>query len=427
MIVTVVAILLFLMLMGVPIGFSLAISGAIGLWWVSDLNTVMGILGTVPYRSCADYILTVIPMFILLAEIASRSGIAKELFNLANKWIGHLPGGVGIATIMATAAFGAMAGTSSAAAAAFSRIAIPEMLRLGYKDYIAAGVVAASGTFAIMIPPSLTLVVYGMLTENSIGKLLVAGIIPGLLTAFSYAVGMFLIAKFVPGAVKDTQPFSWRERLTGLYNLFPLVILVFIIMGGLYSGIATPTEVGSLGAFAAIGISIFMRRIKSREVIDSLKQTVIIATMIFTIIIGAMIFGYFMTLTQLPQRLILAISSAGMSRWSVIAILVVVYLGLGCFFDQLAILLLTIPLTYPLIISLGFDAIWFGIVFTKLTEMGLVSPPLGLNCYVVSGTTKIPVTTVFRGASMFLVFDLIVILLLLFVPSLSTFLPSLMK
>jgi C4-dicarboxylate transporter, DctM subunit len=427
MIVITIVIMLILMLVGVPIAFSLAISGCIGLWLVGDWTTVMGILSSVPYRTCASYVLTVIPMFILLAEVTSRSGLAKELFDLANKWIGHLPGGVGIATIMASAGFAAMAGTSSASAAVFSRIAIPEMQRLGYKDHIAAGVVTVAGTLAIMIPPSLTLVLYGILTETSIGKLLIAGIIPGLLTAFNFSLGIYLIAKFVPGAVKDVAPFSWKERFTGLKDLLPLVVLVFIIMGGLYSGLATPTEVASLGSLAAFIICFAMGRLKPREAVDSLKQTAIIATMIFSIIIGAMIFGYFTTMTQVPQHLINAISAAGISRWGVIAILVVVYLILGCFFDQLAILLLTVPLTFPLITSLGFNAIWFGIVFTKLTEMGLVTPPLGLNAYVVSGTSKIPITTVFRGASMLLIFDVITLLLLLFIPSLSTFLPSLMK
>ena len=427
MIVIPIAIMLILMLVGVPIAFSLAISGSIGLWLVADFNTVIALLGSVPYRTCASYVLTVIPMFILLAEVISRSGLAKELFDLANKWIGHVPGGVGIATIMASAGFAAMAGTSSASAAVFSRIAIPEMQRLGYKDHIAAGVVTVAGTLAIMIPPSLTLVLYGVLTENSIGKLLIAGIIPGLLTAFNFALGIYLIAKFVPGAVKDVAPFSWKERFTGLINLLPLVVLVFIIMGGLYSGIATPTEVGSLGALSAFVICILMRRIKSKEIVESLKQTVIISTMIFSIIIGAMIFGYFTTMTQVPQNLLNAIKSAGISPWGVIAILVVVYLILGCFFDQLAILLITVPLTYPLITSLGFNPIWFGIVFTKLTEIGLVTPPLGLNAYVVSGTSKIPLTTVFRGASMLLVFDGITLLILLFFPILSTYLPSLMK
>jgi tripartite ATP-independent transporter DctM subunit len=284
-----------------------------------------------------------------------------------------------------------------------------------------------AGTLAIMIPPSLTLVLYGLLTETSIGKLLIAGIIPGLLTAFNFAVGIYLIAKFVPGAVKDVAPFSWKERLTGLKGLLPLIALVIIIMGGLYSGIATPTEVASLGSLAAFVICFAMGRLKASQAAEALKQTAIISAMIFSIIIGAMIFGYFTTLTQVPQHLINAISAAGISRWGVIAILVVVYLILGCFFDQLAILLLTVPLTFPLITSLGFNAIWFGIVFTKLTEMGLVTPPLGLNAYVVSGTSKIPLTTVFRGALMLLVFDVITLILLLFIPSLSTFLPSLMK
>jgi C4-dicarboxylate transporter, DctM subunit len=416
-----------LMLVGVPIAFSLAISGCIGLWLIGDFGNVMTLLGTVPYRTCAAFLLTVIPMFILLAEITSRSGLAKELFDLANKWIGHWPGGVGIATILAAAGFAAMAGTSSASAAVFSRIAIPEMQRLGYKDHIAAGVVTVAGTLAIMIPPSLTLVVYGILTETSIGKLLIAGVIPGLLSAFMFTMGIFLIAKFVPDAVKSVPAFSWKERFAGLVNLLPLIVLIIIIMGGLYSGIATPTEVAALGAFSALIICLIMRRINAKEFASCLKHTVIVATMIFSIIIGAMIFGYFTTLTQVPQNLINYIKGAGFSPWSVIAILVVVYLFLGCFFDQLAILLLTIPLTFPLITSLGYNPIWFGIVFTKLTEIGLVTPPLGLNAYVVSGASKIPLTTVFSGASMLLAFDAITLALLLFFPILSTYLPSLMK
>lgn len=423
----VIGLMLILMFLAVPIGFTLAITGCIGLWMVDGFGTVMAIAGTVPYRTTADFVLTVLPMFILLAEFISRSRLAKDLFDLANRWIGHFRGGVGIATIMASAGFAAMAGTSSAAAAVFSRIAIPEMQRLGYQDDIAAGVVTVAGTLAIMIPPSLTLVVYGMLTETSVGKLLVAGVIPGIISAINLAIGVWVYAKVVPEAVPTAPRCKWADRFRGMGSLLPLIVLVLIIIGGLYTGVATPTEVGALGALSALVMCVLMRRLAYGEVAAALRHTVMIATMIFTIIIGAMIFGYFLTLTQAPQHLMTQIKQSGLPPWAVIGVLVVIYLILGCFIDQMAILLLTMPITFPLVVSLGYDPIWFGIVFTKLTEIGLVTPPMGLNGYIVSGTSGIPLARVFRGACILLMWDGFTLLLLLFIPSLSTFLPSLMK
>jgi len=421
-----IVLLVVLLFFGMPVAFSLAISGCVGLWLVDGFGSIINILSTSPYRT-ASFILTTIPMFILMAEFTSSGGLARELFNLANRWLGHLPGGVAISTVLASAGFGAMSGSSTASAATMSRIAIPEMLRFGYRRDVAAGVVTVSGTLAIMIPPSIPLVVYGITTETSIGKLLIAGIIPGLMTAAVYCIGIIVWTRMIPGAMKPVSPFSWKDRIESLKSLWPFLVLVLVVIGGMYSGLATASEVAALGALGALLICLFMRRIDLKGVIAAIGRTVITTTMIFTIIIGAMIFGYFLTMTQTTQNLVNYVGGLGVPNWLIMGILVVVYLILGCFMDQLAILLLTLPLTFPLVTSLGYDGIWFGIVVTKLAEIGLVTPPLGMNAYVVAATAKIPLDEVFKGIGVMLLFEFVTLALILNFPKLSLFLPSLMR
>ncbi|MCL6612007.1 MAG: TRAP transporter large permease [Peptococcaceae bacterium] len=423
----IVLFLLFLMFAGMPVGFAMGVSGVAGLFLKGGPDAILSIMSNAPYRTAANYALSTVPMFIFMAEIVSRANIVREVFTAAEKWLGRIPGGLAIATVIASAGMGAMSGSSTASAACMSSIAIPEMRKAGYSMPVSAGVVTVAGTLAIMIPPSIPLVIYGIVTETSIGKLLIAGIIPGLLTTLIYSIGIITWNKARPGIMPVGRSFSWREKFESLRPLWAFLILGSIVIVSLYAGIATPTEAAAVGAFGAALISLLMRRVDLRGLYEAALATVKITTMIFTIIIGAMVCGYFFTLTQAAQNMIGYIAASQIPAWAIMGSLVILYLVLGCIMDQIAILLLTLPLTFPLVMNLGYDAIWFGIIVTKLAEIGLVTPPIGMNAYVVSATVKVPLHEVFSGTGVMLVFETLTLALLMAFPAIATWLPSMMK
>lgn len=424
---TILLLMLLFLFLGMPVGFAMGVAGIIGLFLEGGPSAVISIMSNAPYRSVANITLSTVPMFIFMAEIVSRANIVQEVFDAAKKWLGKTPGGLAIATVVASAGMGAMSGSSTAAAACMSSITIPEMRRAGYDLRVAAGVVTVAGTLAIMIPPSIPLVIYGIVTETSIGKLLIAGILPGVMTALIYSVGIIFWNKCKPGIMPAGQAFPWREKFASLKPLWAFLILGSVVIVTLYFGIGTPTEAAAIGAFGAAAISLVTRRIDLKGIYAAALQTAKITAMIFTIIIGAMVVGYFFTLTQAPQNVIKAIGGAGLPLWAVMGLVVILYLFLGCIMDMIAILLLTLPLTFPLIMHLGLDPIWFGIIVTKLSEVGLVTPPVGMNAYVVSATVKAPLDDVFRGTGVMLMFEAITIALLLAFPIIATWLPSFMK
>lgn len=421
----VIFLLLLFLYIGMPVGFALGASGIAGLFLTNGLSPVLGIMSTVPYREASHYTLTTVPLFILMANFIARSGVVEECFAAARRWLEKLPGGLAIATMIASAGVGAMSGSSTAAVASMSTITIPEMRKYGYSDKISAGVVTVAGTLAIMIPPSIGLILYGLITENSIGKLFMAAVIPGLLTALIYCAGILIWAMVSKNAIPvSTGTSSWKERWLSLKPLWAFIVLVLTVLGSIYLGIATPTEAASIGAFGALVISIVRGRMSWEIFRSAVVRTVHITTMIFVIIIGAMIFGYFLTITQAPQNLIRCIGALDSPPWFIFGVLMVMYIILGTILDQVAILLITLPLVYPLIINLGYDPIWFGIIAIKLGEVGLVTPPIGMNAYVVNATTNIPLEVIFRGVAMLLVFEAVSIVLLLAFPGLSLWLPS---
>lgn len=420
----IILLMLVFMFLGMPVAFSLGVSGLIGLWFVGGLDSVGSVLSTVPFRTAAHYTLTTLPMFILMAQFIAASRIVDDIFNAAQRWLERLPGGLAIATIFAAAGMAAMAGSSTASAASLSSIAIPQMCKYGYSRKVAAGVVTVAGTLAIMIPPSIAFVVYGIVTETSIGKLLIAGIIPGFITAGMYILGILLWNKLQPGSMpRPTQLYSWKERWVSLKPLWAFIILSMTVIGSMYVGLATPTEAS---AFGALVIPLALRRITKAGFTQAVLGSVKISTMIFTIIIGAMIFGYFLTLTQTTQSLIRFLGGLPVSPAAIFSLIVVLYLVLGCIMDQIAILLITLPLTFPLVTSMGYDPIWFGVIITKLTEIGLITPPVGMNAYVVSATAKIPLEEVFKGTGILLLVEFISLAILMAFPILSTYLPSMM-
>lgn len=414
------------MLLGMPVAFALLSAGAIGLY-IIDSNSLFGLLTTTPYSSVASFTLCTIPLFILMAEFLARAGFAKDLYSACNKWVGQLPGGLGVSSILSCALMGSMSGSTTATAAAMSRIAIPEMDRHGYNRVISTGIIAFGGTIAGMIPPSIGIIIYGIQTETSIGKLLIAGIVPGILLTLLLSFGIYLRAKLNPDWAPVGPSFSWHEKFTSLKSLWPVIIIILIVIGSIYSGFATATESAALGAVGAAMIGVFSKRLNVNGILEALMATIRTTTMIFTIVIGAMVFGYYLTITGLTQDLVNTLTSFSMSNLGVLLMILLVYLILGFFMDAIAILLLTLPLTFPVIVELGYDPIWFGILVILMVEIGLVTPPLGVNAFVVSSITKEPIQNVFKGAIYMVFIALIVLALIIIFPDIATWLPSTIK
>ncbi|MBM4763357.1 TRAP transporter large permease [Bacillus sp. B15-48] len=419
-----ILLLISLILIGMPIGFVLLITGSIGLYLVSGFDILQSYLSTSAYRSVNNFTFSAIPLFILMAHFISKSKIADDLFDSILKWFGHLPGGAGISTIFGSAGFGALSGSSLAATSVMSQIAVPKMITSKYSPSFASGLVAtATGTLAVMIPPSIPLVLYGIQTETSIGKLLIAGIFPGLLLASL----LCLTVIFVGIKQKSmTEKYPWKERFLSLKFVWPVVILVFFVIGIIYLGIATPTESAAFGATGALVIGLLARRLKFKDIVDSLLTTIRQTGMIFIIIIGSVIFSYFITLSRIGNDILEFIQASGFPAWTVLLLVILLYLGLGLFMDLLASMLITLPLVFPLITSLGYDPIWFGIIVVLVLEIGLVTPPVGINLFITSQHTGIPVQKVFLGSVPFIGVLLLSILILCFFPQIALYLPSLM-
>jgi C4-dicarboxylate transporter, DctM subunit len=422
----IMVLLISLIALGMPIAFTLAFCGALGLYLEVGLPSMFSVLQTTPYRTAASFLLSTVPLFILMAELLARGDIVQKLYRACYLWVGHIRGGLALAAIAASVGFAVLSGSSTAAAAAMSRISMPEMRRYGYSESFALGVIAVGGTLSIMIPPSLPLIIYGVLTETSIGRLFLAGILPGALTALSYVITIIIQVKRNPDIAPPTEKHSWSDRLSSLPGTSPAIVLVFLVLGGIYSGAITATEAAAVGAAGAFFISVIVGGLRWKGIREAFSATLTTTSMIFAIIIGAMIFGYFLAITQVPQALVLWVGELPLPSWIILLIIILLYLVLGFFIDQIAILILTLPLIFPLVLSLGYDPIWFGIILTKTVEMGLVTPPLGLNVFVACGATNARVEDGFRGVGPFLLGDLVVIILLIVFPSIATFLPSLM-
>lgn len=413
-----------LLLLGIPVGFALAISGSLGLFLHSGFGVMLGILQTTPYTSAASFILIAIPMFILMAEFAANSGMTEKTFRASNYWLGHMPGGLAIATVIASTGLAAISGSSTAATATMAKTAVGEMRKYNYKASFAVGVVSLAGTLAIMIPPSIVLIIYGILTEVPIGPLLIAGIIPGIITAIGYLISIVVWAKKWPEDAPQIEKYPLKDRINSLRGIWPMFLLIVFMIVAIYSGAVTPTEAGAVGASAALLIGLLMVGLNVSGIKEALSQTAQTTSMIFMIVIGAMIFGYFVTVTQLTQTILQYINALPFSPYAIMAIIILIYLILGTFMDQLAILFLTIPITFPISQALGFDPIWFGIIVTKTVEVGLITPPLGMNVFIASKAANVPVVEGFKGVSRLLIIEVIILIILFCFPALSTWLPQ---
>ena len=420
----VTALLFLLLINGAPVAFVMLATGILGIWLVGGPFPVIGVLSTAPYESVATYTLSTLPMFILMGEFLTSGRFTRDIFNASYKWLGHLQGGLGYAAISGGVMLAAVTGSSTAAASTLASAAYPEMKRYGYKDSFSTASLAVVGTLAILIPPSVTLIIYGILTETSVGALLMAGIVPGILTAIGFVAAIKVSVSRDPDlAPIAPERSTLAERMRSLRTVWPVALLMFAMLAGIYTGAITVTEVGAVGATLAFVIALTMRRLTRESALQAIVRTARSSAMILTIIACASVFGIFITLTRVPQELLEFVQASGLNRWAVLAIIMVALLVLGFFLDQLAILVLTLPIIFPVLSGLGFNPVWLGVLVIKTVEIGLVTPPMGLNCFVVSSVTGVPVHRVFRGLLVFLVFDVTMLVILIAFPELTLMLP----
>ncbi len=424
--------LVVLVLIGVRVAFAAALIGLFGLITLQaqrlgfdkGLLVAMKLAGTVPHSKSTTYALSLIPTFILIGYLAYYAGLTKSLFEAAKRWVGWLPGGLGVATVFATAGFAAVSGASVATSAVFARIAIPEMLKVGYDKAFAAGVVAAGGTLASLIPPSAILVIYAIIVEQSVGQLLLAGFLPGLVSALIYAGIVIGLAKWRKNLGPPVGGFTWRQRFESLPGAMPIFAVVAIIIYCIYFGWGTPTEAGALGAFVVLVMAVW-KGMRWKELKSALMESAKLTVMIFTIIWGVLLYVRFLGYAGLPETFAEWIAGLDQPRIVTLLMILAAYAILGMFMDAIGMLLLTLPVVYPAVIALGYDPIWFGIIVVKMAELCLITPPIGLNCFVVAGVRPdISVQDVFRGASPFFVADVLTVAVLIAFPEIVLWLPK---
>ncbi len=411
-----------------PIGFVMAAVGFVGFGSLVSFDAALNLLARDVFDVFGSYSLTVIPLFVFMGQLAFHSGISSRLFDAAYKFIGHLPGGLAMATIGACAGFSAICGSTNATAATMAAAALPEMKRYDYKPGLATGVVAAGGSLGILIPPSVIFIVYGIMTQQSIGKLFVAGILPGILLTLLFAATIALWVTLKPDLAPRGPRFTGREKLTSLSGLGETLLLFVIIMGGLFVGFFTPTEAGAVGAFSTLAIAVFRKQIDWKGFVTALRETTRITCMILVIVTGATVFGHFLAVTRIPFEIAGWIAGFDLPPWMIMMFIILTYLVGGCLIDSLALIMLTVPIFFPVVLHLGFDPIWFGVVIVLITQIGVITPPVGINVYVVSGVARdVPLDVIFRGVVPLLLALVIGTLLLIPFPWIALFLPSLMK
>jgi tripartite ATP-independent transporter DctM subunit len=414
-----------LMLLRVPVGMAMGLVGVTGYSAIVGLEPALKLVGQTSMRTVTDYNFGVIPMFMLMGAFVSVSGLSKEMFRAADAFVGHLRGGLAIATVVACGGFAAICGSSVATAATFATVAYPEMRRFGYPQSFSTGVIAAGGTLGAMLPPSTVLAVYAILTQQDIGKLFMAGILPGLLAICMYVLTVALVVQLRPGWLPAGRAMPLRERLLALRDVWAPVLLFVFVIGGLYGGFFTPTEAGGVGAAGAYLLGALRGRLDRRQARAALLQATRTSAAVFTVLIGALLFGYFLTITQAPQQLTALLTGLGVGRYGVLVLIMLMYLVLGCLMDAMAMIILTVPIIFPVITALGFDPIWFGIIIVMTVELGLIHPPVGMNVFVIKSVVKeVSFTTIFKGVLPFVATDILRLAILIAFPVIALWLPG---
>jgi tripartite ATP-independent transporter DctM subunit len=423
-----IGLLVALFLLRMPVAFAMALVGLLGFASLSSPEAALNLLGLDIFDSFSSYPLSVIPMFILMGTFAFASGISQRLYKTAYAWIGHRRGGLTVATVFACAGFGAICGSSTATAATMGKIALPEMKKYKYDDTLATGTVAAAGTLGILIPPSTVLIVYGILTEQSIGKLFVAGILPGVLLSIFFAATVAFLCWRNPSIGPPGAPTSWKEKLKTLTGIIEALLLFLLAIGGLFLGWFSPTQAGAIGAGGALLIGLARRQLSWRTFIEASREGLRTSCMVIFIITGAVIFGHFMAVSRIPFILADWLGGLPIHPMAVMAVIVFIYFLGGFFMDAMGLIVVTVPIFFPLVEKLGFDPIWFGVIIVLVGEMGVITPPVGVNVFVIKGIAPdIPLYRIFRGILPFLLALIIFTILIIIFPQIATFLPSLVS
>lgn len=409
----------------VPIGIAMGIVGVGGFASIAGWGPALNLLAISPLRTVTDYNLSLIPMFILMGVLATNSGMSRELFRAGQAWLGRYKGGLALATIGACGGFAAICGSSVATAATMSKVALPEMRRYGYRDEIATGVIAAGGTLGILIPPSVVLAVYAFITEQDVGQLFIAGVIPGLLAVIMY---MATVRLAYGNELPAGTPVSLGDRLRSLSGIWAVLLLFISIIGGIYAGVVTPTEAAAAGAFITALIGVIRGRLDATSIMHSLIEALRTTVSIFTVLIGALLFGYFLAITQSPQKITSILISLDLGNYGTLLLILAFFLVLGCILDAMAMIILLVPIVFPIITQLGFDPIWFGIIIVMTVELGLITPPVGMNVFVINSIA--PDTNllgIFKGVMPFVLIDLLRLALLIAFPAIVLYLPQTMQ
>jgi C4-dicarboxylate transporter, DctM subunit len=427
-----IIIMILMFLTRMPVAFVMASVGFVGFSCMISTDAALVLLSRNVYETFDSYDLTTIPLFILMGQLGFNSGISKRLYDAGYKFMGSVRGGLAMATVTACTAFGAVCGSSPATAATMATVGLPEMKRYGYDDELATGSVASGGGIGMIMPPSVVLIIYGILTEQSIGALFVAGIFPALLVTLLFILCIYIRCRISPEQGPPGERFSWLEKFKALLGLGETLLVFTLVIGGIFIGLFTPTEAAALGAFFMLVIALVRRQISWQGFIKSLMETLRTSCMVLMLIAGAVIFGKFLAVTRIPFEIAGWVAGLEMSPVLVMGVIIGIYFIGGCFMDALAFVTLTVPIFFPVVMELGFDPIWFGIIIVMVTEMGVITPPVGINVYVVYGVAKnvlkeeIPLEKIFKGIFPFLIAVVVGVIILIFVPSIILFLPNLM-
>jgi tripartite ATP-independent transporter DctM subunit len=420
--------LLILLAASLPVGFVMAVVGLAGFAMMVSPQAAMSMATSDLYSTFSDYNLTTIPLFVLMGQVAFHTGISRGLFHAAYHWMGRMPGGLAMSTVGACTAFGAICGSGPATSATIASVALPEMRRYKYDMELATGCIAAGGSLGMLIPPSIVFIVYAILTELSIGKLFLAGVLPGLFIAFLFCLVILFQCVRNPQMGPPGPAFTWRQKFASLRGVWETVLLFGAVMGGMFLGFYTATEAAAIGAAGTMIIGLIKRELTLKKLIQSLNESIRTSCMVMTIVAGAIIFGHFLAVTQIPATLATWLAALPLPGWCIIAMIVVFYLIGGCFLDALALDILTIPIFYPVVKALGYDLIWFGVMIVVVTQMGVITPPVGVNVYVVSGMARdVPMEKVFKGTMPFLWALVAAAIILTAFPQIALFLPNLLK
>jgi C4-dicarboxylate transporter DctM subunit len=422
-----VGLMLLMIFMGVWVGTAMLVAGFVGFVYLEGFFRAFTILGTEAFSQIASYVFACVPLYILMGIVVSQTGIAGDLYNTANRWIGSVKGGLAIATTIACGAFAAICGSSDASAAAMGKVAYPEMVKFKYDKRLASACIAAGGSIGIMIPPSLGFILYGLLTEQSIGKLYMAGFIPGILEAIFYSLSIYLMCWIRPGYGPAAPKSTFKQKVYSLKGTWAMLALFLFVIGGIYGGIFTPTEAGALGAFGAVAISALTKKLTPSTFNQSVKDALQITAMICLLITGAFVFMRLLAVSHLPAMLSDLVLGLKVPIWVIVLGIIIFYIIIGCFWDIFAAMILTLPLIFPVIQMAGLDPIWFGVIIVRCMEIGLITPPFGLNVFILSSSSNVPVKTIFGGVWPFLIADVLHLSLLVLVPQISLFLPNLMR